>query len=146
MRRAPAAAAFSMSSTPLSRVFCLFSVTGGCWTTATLCVPARLGMAHRVIARPSEHARQVFAELPTQPPGGRDERVEVDPQFNALPAEQVDEVLRRDVAGCVGREWATAGAADGRVQRRDSLLESRDRVRVAGVARVVEVGADCGAK
>src|SRR2546427_11627870 len=142
MRRAPADAAFSISSTPRSSVFRRSSVTGGCWMTATLCVPARLDIRHRVVARTRQHPGEVLAELTAQPARSRDKCVEVDAGFNTLPAKQVDQVLGRDVACRVRREGTPSRAADGRVQRHDTLLQRGDRVRVAGVASVVEVGAD----
>src|SRR5689334_23251463 len=118
MSFAPAAAALSISSRPRSSVAWRWSVTGACWTTATLCEPPRLGTAYRVVAGPREHARQVLAELPTEPSRDRDERVEVDAGLDAEPAQQVDEILGRDVPGRVRRERATAGSAHRRVQRR----------------------------
>ena len=62
--------------------------------------------------------------------------------LDTLAFEQVDEVFRRDVAGRVRCERAPAEASDGCVQDRRARLERGERVRVAGVARVVEVPAD----
>src|ERR1044071_9067645 len=146
MSLAPAAAAFSTSSTPRSSVLSRCSVTGGCWMTATLCELTRLGMAQRVVAGPRQHSRQLLAELRAQPARGIDERVEVDARLHAETSEQIGQVLGRDVAGRVGRKRAAAGAADRRVKRDHALLQGGGGVRVAGVARVVEVGADGGAE
>ena len=85
---------------------------------------------------------QLVAELAGQPLGDRDQRVEVDAGLDALAVEQVDEVLGGDVAGRARRERAAAEAADGRVEDRRAVLEPGERVRVAGVARVVQVQAD----
>ncbi len=68
--------------------------------------------------------------------------VDVDAGLDALPFEEVQEVLGRDVPRRVRRERAAAETADGRVEHRRAALESSQRVRVPGVARVVEVAAD----
>src|SRR5207244_13251689 len=107
MRRAPADAAFSISSTPRSSVFRRSSVTGGCWMTATLCVPARLGIRHRVVARTRQHPGEVLAELAAEPPRCGDERVEVDASFNTLPSKQIEKVLGGDVE--IGRASGREG-------------------------------------
>src|SRR5205807_572166 len=88
MSAAPPAAASSISSTPRWSVFWRWRVTGGCWTTATRCGVGRLGMAHRVVPGPSEHPRQLFAQLSPQPARSLDQRVEVDPRLNTQAAEQ----------------------------------------------------------
>ncbi len=60
----------------------------------------------------------------------------------ALALEQVEQVLGGDVAGRARRERAAAEAADRRVEQRRARLQPGVGVRVAGVARVVQVQAD----
>ncbi len=60
----------------------------------------------------------------------------------AFALEQVDEVLGGDVAGRVRGERAAAEAADRRVEDARARFQRGERIRVAGVARVVEVAAE----
>jgi len=84
----------------------------------------------------------------------RDQRDEVDARLDALPFEQVGEILGRDVARRARRERTAAEAADGGVEDACASLDRGEAVRVAGIARVVPVeavgpraldeGAHCG--
>ena len=56
--------------------------------------------------------------------------------------ERVHEILRRDVPRRVRREGAAAEAADRRIEHGCTRVERRERVRIAGVSRVVEVTPD----
>ena len=56
--------------------------------------------------------------------------------------ERVHEVLRRDVPRRVRGEGAAAEPADRRVENGRARCERRERIRVAGVPRVVEMAAD----
>src|ERR671930_1182438 len=67
---------------------------------------------------------------------------EVEARLDALALEEVDEILGRDVAARAGREWASAEAPDGGVEDGGAGLERSEGVRVARVARVVEVTTD----
>ena len=60
----------------------------------------------------------------------------------AEPVEQVDEVLRREVAGGAGRVRAAAGPAGRGVETADPCREARDDVGKGRPARVVEVERD----
>ena len=64
------------------------------------------------------------------------------PVSTPSPVEQVDEILGRDVPGGTGSEGTAAEAANRRIENGRSGLHRRERVRVARVARVVEVPAD----
>ena len=137
---------------------------GGPARDATFCSPAR---THPLNARvdlrgapgitPSENASgtgygkpparctspgRSRPSTPGEPLGHADQRVEVDAGDDALALEQVDEVLGRDVARGARRERAAAQAADRRVEQLHADVEPGDGVRVARVARVVQVQPD----
>src|SRR5207245_10959873 len=59
--------------------------------------------------------------------------------FDPQPPQQIDQVFRGYVAGRLRREWAATRASHGGVERHDAALQRRHRIRIAGVARVVEV-------
>ena len=87
-------------------------------------------------------ARERPAEDLLQPGRDRDEVAEVDPRLDPLPIERVYEVLGGDVPRRPRRERAAPEPADRGVEDARARLECSERVRVAGVTRVVEVPAD----
>src|SRR5262249_58084752 len=87
---------------------------------------------------PPENALEPFGHL--------DERVEVDPRLDALTVEEVDQILRADVAGRPRREGAAADPADRRVEHGRAGFDRGPRVRDPGVARVVQMHADRNAQ
>src|SRR5207244_5036808 len=80
---------------------------------------------------PPEHAFQPF--------GDRDDRIQVDARLDALALEQIEEILRRDVAGRARGVRAAAEPAHRRVEEACARLERGEAVRVSRVARVVTV-------
>src|SRR5690349_992378 len=93
------------------------------------------GAVHVTLERPAEDA--------SEPVRDADQCVEVDPGLDALPLEEVDEILGRDVAGCAGRERTAAEAAHRGVENARAAVERGETVRVAGIARVVTVEPCC---
>src|SRR4051794_31709243 len=86
-----------------------------------------------------ELARQLPAEHAGQPFGDRDQCAEGDARLAAEPMEEVDEILRRDVAGRRGCERTAAEPADRGVEEGCARLDSGIGIGIAGVARVVEM-------
>src|SRR5918996_1091856 len=112
-------------------------------STPSLCAMPLLSAGER---RERPRAVDVSLERALQhalePFGDADQRLQVDPGLDALAVEDVDEALGPDVPGRPRGEGASADASDGCVEHRGSSLERGERVRVAGVAGVVQVGSD----
>src|SRR5947207_6267117 len=99
-------------------------------TSASRCGPGAIDVA---LEPAPEHS--------LEPLGRPDERFEIDAGSNSFTFEEVDEVLRRDVPGGPGCEGASAEAAARGVEHARARLERGERIRIARVARVVEVHA-----
>src|SRR5688572_25391612 len=112
-------------------------------STPSLCAMPLLSAGER---RERPRAVDVSLERALQhalePLGDADQRLEVDSGLDAFAVQHVDEVLGPDVPGRPRGERAPADAADGRVEHGGARLERGERVRVAGVAGVVQVGSD----
>ena len=106
----------------------------------TILTRALLG-ARREASGAVELALEPPSEQPGEPLAGIDQAIEVDAGLDALSLEDVDEVLGGDVPRRVRRERTAAEPSDGGVEHRRPGVERSERVRVPGVARVVEVAA-----
>src|SRR5579859_1732730 len=93
-------------------------------------------------AGPVDLTFELPAENALEPFGDADQPAEVDARLDPLAVQQVDEVLRRDVAGRPRGERAAADSAHGRVEQARARLDRSVGVREAGIARVVQVHAN----
>src|SRR5688500_15666434 len=147
--RSSAASTFVGPSAPIT-----FNLPSGILSPALMvmliflpCLPLTCGAPRAgKLAGLDQHARHRVPDMRLDPARGLYRAPEIDARRDAHPAEHVDEVLCRDVAGCGRRKRAAPEPAEARVEDARARHDGGVGVGEARVARVVEMSTQGNAR